>query len=232
MTCDLTYLRSLGTVIFACHKVHPSSRTATTAQQAMDPIYDPNNYNPQQTQAYYDQNNSYGVPPLSAAPSSAPYNAYIPQPPSQQVSAPYSPSRWTQQGEIDPSRSNSPLTPLSLSVSNLRSASYPPPQGQQWPSQPSLHMDGSGNSAAHPMSPNYPYAGSGGGGGRDSPSSDIVPPPRRRVSPGSSSRDAYPPGGRSGGNRPVGVLKCSSCKATTSPEWRKGPSGKKELCNA
>lgn len=30
----------------------------------------------------------------------------------------------------------------------------------------------------------------------------------------------------------MGVLKCSSCKATSSPEWRKGPSGKKELCNA
>ncbi|PBK75594.1 hypothetical protein ARMSODRAFT_949870 [Armillaria solidipes] len=60
-----------------------------------------------------------------------------------------------------------------------------------------------------------------------SPPQDSVPPPRRRVSP--------PPPGQSQrghGNRPVGVLKCSSCKATSSPEWRKGPSGRKELCNA
>ncbi|KDQ24660.1 hypothetical protein PLEOSDRAFT_1113890 [Pleurotus ostreatus PC15] len=84
-------------------------------------------------------------------------------------------------------------------------------------------------------------------GGRDSPNHlgvgmDLVPPPRRRVSP-NSSRGEYGDhgfdssanssgGGRAGGNRPVGVLECFSCKATTSPEWRKGPSGKKELCNA
>jgi len=30
----------------------------------------------------------------------------------------------------------------------------------------------------------------------------------------------------------MGIQKCTSCKATQSPEWRKGPSGKKELCNA
>ncbi|KAF5377336.1 hypothetical protein D9757_008021 [Collybiopsis confluens] len=66
---------------------------------------------------------------------------------------------------------------------------------------------------------------------------DLVPPPRRRVSPG-SSRDLRDNNGtaggreRSHGNRPSGLLKCSSCKTTTSPEWRKGPSGKKELCNA
>ncbi|KAJ7814280.1 GATA zinc finger-domain-containing protein [Mycena olivaceomarginata] len=26
--------------------------------------------------------------------------------------------------------------------------------------------------------------------------------------------------------------RCSSCNATQSPEWRKGPRGNKELCNA
>lgn len=31
---------------------------------------------------------------------------------------------------------------------------------------------------------------------------------------------------------PPGVGRCTSCKTTSSPEWRKGPSGKKELCNA
>ncbi|KAH8117744.1 hypothetical protein DFH11DRAFT_1850561 [Phellopilus nigrolimitatus] len=30
----------------------------------------------------------------------------------------------------------------------------------------------------------------------------------------------------------VGVVRCSSCQTTHSPEWRKGPSGKKDLCNA
>lgn len=82
---------------------------------------------------------------------------------------------------------------------------------------------------------------------------DVVPPPRRRVSPGlvrgggaTAGGDQYhpggaaagastatsTPGGRGSGNRPSGILECSSCGATSSPEWRKGPSGKKELCNA
>ncbi|QRV89857.1 GATA type zinc finger [Ceratobasidium sp. AG-Ba] len=37
---------------------------------------------------------------------------------------------------------------------------------------------------------------------------------------------------RVGGGPPAGVTHCSSCKSETSPEWRKGPSGKKDLCNA
>jgi hypothetical protein len=65
---------------------------------------------------------------------------------------------------------------------------------------------------------------------------DVVPPPKRRISPGSvKGGDQYNPAtssGRGTGNRPSGILECSSCGATASPEWRKGPSGKKELCNA
>ena len=76
---------------------------------------------------------------------------------------------------------------------------------------------------------------------------DIIPPSRRRVTP-NSARDREPgavrghvgPAGPSRGNgspglgvsKPTGVLKCSSCRTTQSPEWRKGPTGKKELCNA
>ncbi|KAF8604222.1 hypothetical protein BDV93DRAFT_110352 [Ceratobasidium sp. AG-I] len=37
---------------------------------------------------------------------------------------------------------------------------------------------------------------------------------------------------RVGGGPPPGVMRCSSCQSETSPEWRKGPSGKKDLCNA
>lgn len=65
---------------------------------------------------------------------------------------------------------------------------------------------------------------------------DVVPPPKRRISPGSvKGGGQYNPAtssGRGTGNRPSGILECSSCGATASPEWRKGPSGKKELCNA
>ncbi|KAJ3776065.1 hypothetical protein FB446DRAFT_722680 [Lentinula raphanica] len=70
-----------------------------------------------------------------------------------------------------------------------------------------------------------------------SPTSDLVPPSRRRISPGLSPEHRGSNGlsgstQRNHSNRPTGLLKCSSCKTTSSPEWRKGPSGKKELCNA
>jgi len=86
------------------------------------------------------------------------------------------------------------------------------------------------------------------------PTIDVAPLSKRRSSPLSTRGGAgaaavgdlkYQPGGiagilttasnsggRGSGNRPVGLSGCSSCGATSSPEWRKGPSGKKELCNA
>ncbi|KAF8896286.1 hypothetical protein BD779DRAFT_1433228 [Infundibulicybe gibba] len=231
-----------GTVIFACHKVNTSSRSTATSSTTMQPIgYNATNYNQQQSQqSYYEQSSgTYSLPPLSSTPA---YNNYGPQPP-HSVPASYSPQRWSQGQGSEHSNSynqwNSPspahsISPLPPSVSNLRSGSYPPPHSsQQWQNQSSTYnMEGAN---AQPnfdrsLSPGYAYSPNTGSEGT-SPSADVVPPPRRRVSPG-STRDQYGPGGRSAGNRPMGVLKCSSCKATQSPEWRKGPSGKKELCNA
>jgi len=81
-----------------------------------------------------------------------------------------------------------------------------------------------------------------------SPSADVIPPPRRRATPSSArDRESGPERGHGPGSagssrenssptpgvsKSTGILKCSSCKTTQSPEWRKGPSGKKELCNA
>ena len=39
-------------------------------------------------------------------------------------------------------------------------------------------------------------------------------------------------GGRVSGNPPAGVTRCAFCGTTTSPEWRKGVTGIKNLCNA
>lgn len=39
-------------------------------------------------------------------------------------------------------------------------------------------------------------------------------------------------GGRVSGNPPAGVTHCAFCGTTTSPEWRKGVTGIKNLCNA
>ncbi|KAJ7170624.1 hypothetical protein C8R43DRAFT_980267 [Mycena crocata] len=225
-----------GSVIFACHKVNsPSRSTATTPANMQQIAYNPPSYSGQ-TPYYEQQNPSYALPPLSAP--SGPYNylAQSAQPSAQTAPAPYSPPRWSQPQGEQPSGTYGgqwpPSSPQGHSTSNLRSGSYPPPQGQQWPSQPPSYTETSntnGPTFQRPLSPTYGYASAPDEAA--SPAADVVPPPRRRVSPG-SARELGGSGGRSGGTRPMGVLQCSSCKATTSPEWRKGPSGKKELCNA
>lgn len=203
-----------GTIVFACHKVtapRPSPTAGTNMQQMG---YNPNFAPQQQNQQYYDQSgNTYpNTPPY---PSSAPpYNHGYPSQP------PYPPQHWPE--GTDPLSSLGP-------PNNMRSASYPPQQ--QWPNQP--YMDPSQAYPPRTSSPDYGYVPSTGNeGGSPSAVSDVVPPPRRRVSPGIPGTTRETHGSRSSGNRPMGIQKCTSCKATQSPEWRKGPSGKKELCNA
>ncbi|KAJ7227138.1 hypothetical protein GGX14DRAFT_548057 [Mycena pura] len=220
-----------GSVIFACHKVNsPSRSTATTTANMQQIAYNNPSYSAQTP--YYEQHGPpYSLPPLSAP--SAPYNYLAQSAQSPSVSAPYSPSRWSQPQAEQPSGSyGGQWSSSSPQTSNLRSGSYPPTQAQQWPSQPPSYID-TGNTPGptyqRHLSPPYAYATPTDDSA--SPADDVVPAPRRRVSPG-SSRESGGSSTRSGGTRPMGVLRCSSCKATTSPEWRKGPSGKKELCNA
>lgn len=193
--------------------------------------YSGRNYNPQHPSSYYEPGGSYALPPLT----STSYNTSYP--PQHAQTASYAPQHWSQGGEQPSSYNqwNSPspghsASPLPPAVSNLRSGSYPPQPSQQWQAPSPSYME-AGNGFDRSTSPHYSYSPTAGSNGGASPSSDIVPPARRRISPG-SAKDQYNSGSRSAGNRPMGVLKCSSCKATSSPEWRKGPSGKKELCNA
>lgn len=197
-------------------------------------------YNPQ-NQPFYDQQSSYALPPLA---NSVYSNNYMPQ---HNIDPNYPPARWAPPGDQpnsyaqwpspSPPNSASPLPP-----SSLRSVSYPPPPNQQWQQQsaaPAPYIDTANPpqpSFNRSTSPTYPYSPRDANvndnpNSAASSSADVVPPPRRRVSPG-STRDQYASSGRTGSHRPSGVLKCSSCKTTNSPEWRKGPSGKKELCNA
>ncbi|KAK1224058.1 hypothetical protein PQX77_008388 [Marasmius sp. AFHP31] len=204
---------------------------------------------PQSSQStYYDQH-QYSLPPLQSTTLPTPTTNYSYHPSQQQhhssMNAPYSnysTSSWSAQ-------------PTHPSVQSLRGywshgSAYDHSQG----GPPPLSLNGghaqhhdnykplspAGYSSYSPTTPNSAGAGTNDDSSpvSGSPNSaDIVPPPRRRVSPGSreyTRSDGTGPGkeGRSHGNRPAGVQRCSSCKATTSPEWRKGPSGKKELCNA
>ncbi|KAF7330504.1 hypothetical protein MVEN_02489800 [Mycena venus] len=227
-----------GSVIFACHKVNsPSRGTATT----------PATNNMQQI--------AYSTPELQRADTLLrPTWSFLRTPSSL---SPHSPPTIIWHNQRSPRRLSRPLILLpagpSLKASSHRARTVasgprphpkgtllvisapgpiPPPQGQQWPSQPPSYIETtntSGPTYQRPLSPAYGYT-SPTTDEATSPATDVVPPPRRRVSPG--SRESGGSSGRNGGTRPAGVLRCSSCKTTTSPEWRKGPSGKKELCNA
>ncbi|KAF9069258.1 hypothetical protein BDP27DRAFT_1447845 [Rhodocollybia butyracea] len=195
-------------------------------------------------QQIYDS--QYSLPPLSSATTLPPPNSsynYSSAQPTVPVSSQYSSyAHWA-----PPSHQS--VQSLRSGFWNHHSSSYE--NGSS--GSPGLPLSGghhSHGSYARPFSPygSHTHYSSNNDGhldglNEDTPSptsatssvTDVVPPPRRRVSP--SSRDYREGSGASGGrerhgNRPSGLLKCSSCKTTTSPEWRKGPSGKKELCNA
>lgn len=131
-----------------------------------------------------------------------------PQPPSQWS---VTPSYPLQHGE--PHRGQSPGysgTPYAQSASLAASSQEHSPAGAPPPKLPSQ---------------SYPYC--------PTPGSNSGSGPRRT----DDDDDApYPTAGRSSvestGFSGAGGLRCASCGVTHSPEWRKGPSGKKDLCNA
>ena len=235
--CDLP----LGTVTFACHKVNSILRgTANSSAPMQQLAYTSPNYNAQQNSSYYEQGGSYALPPLSPQ-SQSYHNNIIAHHQGPGIQPTYSSQRWTQGSFLFHNTSHLLITAHigPLPSSNLRSGSYPSPSGsssnQTWQQGPSAsYLDtGSGPTFNRPpLSPPYTnYSPTTASSAGASPTSEIVPPPRHRISPG-LPRDQPGSGRAAGGNRPTGVQKCSSCKATSSPEWRKGPSGKKELCNA
>ncbi|KAJ7815516.1 hypothetical protein B0H14DRAFT_3111832 [Mycena olivaceomarginata] len=214
----------------SCTRRYKALQSMPAVAGEVESIFIPHAYSGQ-TLYYEHQGPSYGLPPLSAPTGAYNYLAQSAQS-SPSVSAPYSPPRWSQPQSEQPSGAYgggqwSSSSAPGHSTSNLRSGSYPPPQGQQWPSQPPSYIETTntnGPTYQRPLSPAYGYT-SPTTDEATSPATDVVPAPETPESGGGSS-------GRSGGTRPAGVLRCSSCKTTTSSEWRKGPSGKKELCNA
>ncbi|KAF9266607.1 hypothetical protein L218DRAFT_996774 [Marasmius fiardii PR-910] len=202
----------------------------------------------QSTQSTFYDHHHYSLPPLQSTPL-----------PSSPTNYSYQPSQHHHHGSVSAPYSNYPASawnnqPTHPSVQSLRSSYWSHgsgyDNGQGGPPQLSLNggpqqshdnykpLSPAGYSSYSPTTPSS--AGTGTNEDHPSPTSgssnsaDIVPPPRRRVSPSTREYGANGSGkeGKVHGNRPAGVQRCSSCKATTSPEWRKGPSGKKELCNA
>ncbi|RDX42123.1 hypothetical protein OH76DRAFT_1363283 [Lentinus brumalis] len=236
-----------GAIIFACHKISSYPRNAVGGGNGMPHLgYHSNGYAPQGNAQYYDAH-PQSLPQNHHVPSLHSYHNYSPQP-QPAMSSSYPPNPWVNMDAPTPSQ-YAQWAPSSLPngtpISSMRSSSYTPhangPQQQWSPQQPSYLDTGSPVSSVGPSapSPSIPYPSSASVSASapseqedpppPSPPNDLVPAPRsgRR-----NNREQYSNGGRTAGNPPVGVTKCASCKATHSPEWRKGPSGKKDLCNA
>lgn len=231
-----------GAIIFACHKINSYPRNGVVGASGMPHLgYHQNGYAPPGNAQYYDPH-PQNLPQNPHVSSLHSYNySPHPQPP---MSSSYPPNAWV---NMDASGSSSQYTqwtpgsyPNSAPVSSMRSSSYaapPPPAPQQhWPSQPPSYIDSdspvspAGPPVPSPTIAQYPTPSRiEEEAPPPSPPSDLVPAPRsgRR-----NNREQYSSGGRTTGNPPAGITRCASCKATHSPEWRKGPSGKKDLCNA
>lgn len=227
-----------GSIIFACHKVD----SPTTADK------NGNTYIQNNSPQYYDTP-AYNLPPLNVP--SEPYTgAYGPQSANAQYTQNWSASSDSAQSTYNSWTPQHASISSSPSVSSIRSSSYagqPPPstpqqqqqnaqQQHQWPSHPpaSAYMEPNGATGYYSGGLPYDASSTVGTPTTDQPppvADDVVPAPRsgnRRV----TNKEQHGAGGRNTGNPPHGIMKCSSCKVTHSPEWRKGPSGKKDLCNA
>ncbi|KAG9314878.1 hypothetical protein JVU11DRAFT_3979 [Chiua virens] len=224
-----------GTIMFACHTIQasprPSTATPTHPSYASRPQ---DSYAQHHSQPSYDVSptSSYTLPSVQSTPSPSYGNFVSPLP---SYSSPWSNhpdsssflnyTRWPQSSS--PGHTLSSLPPSCP----LREAHYGAQPSNRSSESPN-YGDTRGSQHGYQPTPspdmNYTDRHRSDNLGLSIPSPDVVPPPRHRVSP-SSARESV--AGRSS-NRPVGILRCTSCKATSSPEWRKGPSGKKELCNA
>jgi hypothetical protein len=173
---------------------------------------------------------------------SAPQNA---QPTASQVTSQYSSQQqqnWPQ--VVDPPSSSLSYSHWPSPATQAGSPAYQP-NSQQPRHSYAIHQSPHWSSATFPdadspvppsyrsLSPGYSYSPPESNQTSSGPI-ESVPPPRgsRRSTPPGNVREHSAGGGRASGNPPVGIPRCSSCKVTTSPEWRKGPSGKKDLCNA
>ncbi|KAG1733612.1 uncharacterized protein EDB91DRAFT_1148406 [Suillus paluster] len=226
-----------GSITFACHTIqHPASRSLSVSYSQSQPFTRQTDaYMPAHSQHHpYDLSaSSYTLPPVSTSMPQS-YGHYTPS-----LTSQYSHSPWGSYSEPSSSLSQFnrwPAQSPAHSMASLPSASCTMRESPYSRPSPSPIYGESRTSLSNYQATPSPedYSTKAGFEAFDTGippvpcGTDVVPPPRHRVSPG-THRDSLP---RTTNNRPIGVLKCSSCKATSSPEWRKGPSGRKELCNA
>lgn len=232
-----------GSVIFACHSVSSDSRSASETTAPLQQTEYDASYMTQGPQ-YYPSTTSYGLPSMSSpyySSQGAPTNS---QPNTTQISSYSSQPAWSS-AILDPAPTTLPYNWSSTGAQasapayhpnpqHPRQHSYPFQQSPHWASAAFSETDSPLPPSYRPLSPGYTYSSPENNQASPPGTMETVPPPRgsRRATPPGSMREHPTSGGRASGNPPMGISRCSSCKATTSPEWRKGPSGKKDLCNA
>jgi len=237
-----------GSIIFACHSVSSDSRSAS---ESTAPLQQSEYDAPYMTQGpqYYPQTTSFSLPSMQS--STTAYSSYLSQgapqnsqPTTTQISQYSSQQGWSP--VIDPSpptlqynhwsstgaQASSPA--YHSNSQQPRQHSYPIHQSPHWAPAAFPDADSPLPPSYRPLSPGYTYSSPENNQASPPGTMETVPPPRgsRRPTPPGSVREHSTSSGRASGNPPMGISRCASCKATTSPEWRKGPSGKKDLCNA
>ncbi|KAI6025400.1 hypothetical protein PISMIDRAFT_31002 [Pisolithus microcarpus 441] len=210
-----------GSIMFACHTLQPAPHNAYPPR-----TNEGHGSHPPQ-HAYDISANSYTFPPVTApVPTYIHLSGYLPpQYPSQswtgdpECSSRLDYSRW-------PSKRSTQMTSICGSCP-VRKATYGVPSRGDSPI--SSYLRPLQHRYSSQANPNAEYIDRRRSGitGLSSSFPDVVPPPRHCGSPG-ASRESFD----RTGNHPIGTLKCSSCKTMQSPEWRKGPSRQKALCNA
>lgn len=207
-----------GSIVFACHKI-------------MGYIYHPDVHQAQSSHHHYPQANAHS------------YDTHHYQPPSMFHPTHFVPTQHPSQEQFNwNAYSNSQADWSHISVPEVSQTPYPNDyQPQRWSGQQHPGFQSNVAQPHHPTPPNY------------TPINRLPAPPAHSSVPLSiadhvSGLTSSPKGddmsalrarSKSQGNaarlpahRPIGILQCTSCQTTQSPEWRKGPSGKKELCNA
>ena len=111
---------TLGSIIFACHKLNPPSRSDANSSTSMQQLGYSTGYNVQQNPPFYGQGSSYALPPGQTASYT---NTYISQSGSG-IQGSYSPQRWSQSKYPSPSEYNA--TKLMASISLACGHEQPP----------------------------------------------------------------------------------------------------------
>jgi len=231
------YHHMSAAIVSANAAPHSQSSSASASTTTAYPAHHLYSYDSPHPPASYDDESNPSLPPISASMNAHhAQNQYYIHPPqygssTQYGSRPYEyhhqqpPPHWQSSNSSSHMQQATPRSAQTSSTYLVGPGEYPQPGNAELyyarhdispvaDTAPSTTVESAVDEYTSPAPPRSSHRGSEG---RQSPEMSSIP---------SSSKP------KSASNRPAGVQQCSSCKATSSPEWRKGPSGKKELCNA